>query len=159
VACSSSHVVKRATREQSEVHQNHAAAKKEHVLDYSVFGLDGALKLEGGVVGKAEDAAARARMQAAAQAILVSTGDVQAKYQPLNIVFAVGGSAGGLFTTASPQLAFEAARYQLQLAALSLGGNSVVHCRFGYQSYTTSNFGCSGTQFTVSGYGTVVKFV
>ena len=111
-------------------------------------------------MGKKEDAAqAQAQMQQAAWAILVTTGDVQAKYQPINIVFAVGGSAGGLFTTASPQQAFEAARYQLQLAAVALGGNSVVYCRFGYQSYATSNLGCSGTGFTVSGYGTVVKFV
>jgi uncharacterized protein YbjQ (UPF0145 family) len=111
-------------------------------------------------VGKKEDAAlARAQTEAAAKAVLVTTGDVQAKYQPLNIVFAVGGSAGGLFQAASPQLAFEAARYQLQLSALALGGNAVVYCRFGYQSYATSNLGCSGTGFTVSGYGTVVKFV
>ena len=106
-----------------------------------------------------ELAIARAQAEAAAKAVLVTTGDVQAKYQPANIVFAVGGSAGGLFTSASPQLAFEAARYQLQIAALALGGHAVVCCRFGYQSYATSNLGCSSTAFTVSGYGTVVKFV
>lgn len=110
-------------------------------------------------MGKKEDAAqAKAQMQQAALAVLVTTGDVQAKYQPVNIVFAVGGSGGGLFQAASPQAAFEAARYQLQLAALSLGGNAVVYCRFGYESHATSNLGCSGTAFTVSGYGTVVRF-
>lgn len=109
-------------------------------------------------MGKAEEAAAKAQMQQKAMSVLVTTGDVQAKYSPLNIVFAVGGSAGGLFKTAAPQDAFEAARYQLQLAALALGGNAVVYCRFGYQSYSTSSLGCSATGFTVSGYGTVVKF-
>ena len=104
-------------------------------------------------------ALARAQMEETAKAILVTTGDIHAKSQPVNIVFAVGGSAGGLFTAASPQLAFEAARYQLQLAAVSLGGHAVVHCAFGYQSYATTNLGCSSTNFTVSGYGTVVKFV
>ena len=98
-------------------------------------------------------------MQAAAMAVLVTTGDVQAKYQPANIVFAVGGSTGGLFKSASPQQAFEAARYQLQVAALALGGHAVVYCRFGYQSYSVQNMGCSTTHFTVSGYGTVVKFL
>lgn len=107
----------------------------------------------------AEAAIARAQLEATARSILVTTGDVQAKYQPVNIVFAVGGSAGGLFKTASPQLAFEAARYQLQLAAVALGGNGVVYCRFGYQSIATQNLGCSSTAFTVSGYGTVVRFV
>lgn len=111
------------------------------------------------VVGKKEDAAlARAQTEAAAKAVLITTGDVQAKYQPVNIVFAVGGSSGGLFQAASPQLAFEAARYQLQLAALALGGNAVVYCRFAYESHATSSLGCSATAFTVSGYGTVVRF-
>ncbi|MBX3160715.1 MAG: hypothetical protein KF773_32415 [Deltaproteobacteria bacterium] len=111
------------------------------------------------VVGKKEDVArARAHAEAAAKSVLVTTGDVQAKYQPINIVFAVGGSSGGLFQTASPQQAFEAARYQLQLAAVALGGNAVVCCRFGYESHATSSLGCSGTAFTVNGYGTVVRF-
>lgn len=109
-------------------------------------------------MSKAERAAEQAQVEAAARAILVTTGDVQAKHQPLNIVFAVGGSTGGLFQAASPQLAFEVARYQLQVAALALGGNAVVYCRFGYQSYAVQNLGCSQTQFTVSGYGTVVRF-
>ncbi len=108
---------------------------------------------------KEEAAIAKAQQEANARAILVTTGDVQAKYQPQNIVFAVGGSAGGLFNTPSPQIAFEAARYQLQLAALVLGGNAVVCCRFGYQSLATTSLGCSSTTFTVTGYGTVVKFV
>lgn len=108
---------------------------------------------------KEEAAQERARTEAAARAIMVTTGDVQAKYQPLNIVFAVGGSAGGLFQTASPQEAFEAARYQLQVAALALGGNAVVSCAFGYHSYTSQSLGCSTTGFHVSGYGTVVRFV
>ncbi|HEY5948608.1 MAG TPA: hypothetical protein VIV40_24115 [Kofleriaceae bacterium] len=110
-------------------------------------------------VSKAQAAQDKARMEAAALAILVTTGDVQAKYQPINIVFAVGGSAGGLFQTASPQQAFEAARFQLQLAAVALGGNAVVSCAFGYHSYATQNLGCSSTGFHVSGYGTVVRFV
>jgi uncharacterized protein YbjQ (UPF0145 family) len=104
-------------------------------------------------------ALARAQFEETSRAILVTTGDVQAKYQPVNIVFAVGGSGGGLFTVASPQAAFEAARNQLQFAAAALGGHAVVHCAFGYQSYSTTNLGCSSTGFTVSGYGTVVKFV
>ena len=110
-------------------------------------------------MSKAEIAEEQARIQAAARAVLVTTGDVQAKYQPVNIVFAVGGSAGGLFTAASPQQAFEAARAQLQLAAVELGGNAVVYCNFGYHAYTTQNFGCSSNAFHVSGYGTVVRFV
>jgi len=93
-----------------------------------------------------------------ARSVLVTTGEVQAKYQPINIVFAVGGSAGGLFQAASPQVAFEAARYQLQLAAVALGGNAVVCCSFGYQSSSSTNLGCSTTAFTVHGYGTVVRF-
>lgn len=109
-------------------------------------------------MGKADDAAAHAAMVQAARAILVSTGDVQAKYQPLSIVFAVGGSGGGLFKAASPQEAFESARYQLQLAALSLRGNAVVHCAFGYSTQSTTSLGCSSTTFTVTGYGTVVRF-
>lgn len=110
-------------------------------------------------LSKQETAMAKAQMEEAAKAILVTTGDVHGKSQPLNIVFAVGGSGGGLFQTASPQQAFEAARYQLQLAAVALGGNAVVFCRFGYESYTTNSLGCSSTGFTVSGYGTVVRFV
>jgi uncharacterized protein YbjQ (UPF0145 family) len=110
-------------------------------------------------LSKAEAAQAAAQTQAAALSILVTTGDVQAKHQPINIVFAVGGSAGGLFTVASPQAAFEAARYQLQLAAVALGGNAVIGCNFGYHTYSTQNLGCSSTGFHVSGYGTVVRFV
>jgi uncharacterized protein YbjQ (UPF0145 family) len=111
------------------------------------------------VSAKQAAAIARAEAEEAARAILVTTGDVQAKHQPVNIVFAVGGSAGGLFTTPSPQAAFEAARFQLQLAAVALGGHAVVGCAFGYQSIATQNLGCSSTSFTVSGYGTVVRFV
>ena len=106
-----------------------------------------------------ETAIAKAQAEAAAKDILITTGDVQAKYQPVNIVFAVGGSGGGLFKSASPQLAFEAARYQLQLAAYVLGGNAVVCCRFAYETHSTSSLGCSATAFTVSGYGTVVRFI
>ncbi len=102
---------------------------------------------------------ARAQMEEAARAVLVTTGDVQAKYSPVNIVFALGGSSGGVFTEASPQIAFEKAMFQLQLAALALGGNAVVHCAFAYQSVAVQNLGCSSTAFTVSGYGTVVRFV
>ena len=91
--------------------------------------------------------------------MLVSTGDVQAKHQPVNIIFAVGGSEGGLFRTASPQQAFEAARYQLQVAALALGANAVVHCSFGYSQSSVNSLGCNTTKFTVTGYGTAVKFV
>lgn len=101
----------------------------------------------------------KAQMQATANAILVTTGDVQAKYHPVNIVFAVGGSGGGLFQAASPQQAFEAARNQLQLAATAMGGNAVVHCAFNYFSQTNTQFGCSTTVFTVTGYGTVVRFL
>lgn len=110
-------------------------------------------------MGKKEEAqVARAQLEATAKSILVTTGEVQATYQPINIVFAVGGSGGGLFQTASPQAAFEAARYQLQLAAVALGGNAVVGCSFGYQASTGTNLGCSTTSFTVHGYGTVVRF-
>lgn len=101
----------------------------------------------------------KASTLAAAGSVMVTTGDVQARHQPISIVFAIGGSAGGLFRTASPQEAFEAARRQLQLAAVSLGGNAVVHCRFGYESGAAQAFGCSTTTFTVHGYGTVVRFV
>ena len=107
---------------------------------------------------KQELETSRAQAHQAALGILVTTGEVQAKYQPVNIVFAVGGSAGGLFQTASPQVAFEAARYQLQVAAVALGGNAVVSCAFAYQSYAVQNLGCSSTGFSVSGYGTVVRF-
>ena len=110
-------------------------------------------------ISREQAAQDKAQMEVAARSILVTTGDVQATYQPANIVFAVGGSAGGLFTAASPQLAFEAARYQLQVAALSLGGNAVVCCRFGYHTYSTTSMGCSTSGFNVSGYGTVVKFI
>jgi uncharacterized protein YbjQ (UPF0145 family) len=113
----------------------------------------------GKVSTKEAAAIARAQTEEAARAILVTTGDVQAKYQPINIVFAVGGSSGGLFTTASPQQAFEAARFQLQLAAVALGGHAVVFCAFAYQAHATQFLGCNSTAFTVSGYGTVVRFV
>lgn len=101
----------------------------------------------------------KAQMQATANAILVTTGDVQAKYHPVNIVFVVGGSGGGLFQAASPQQAFEAARNQLQLAATAMGGNAVVHCAFNYFAQTETKLGCSTTIFTVTGYGTVVRFL
>lgn len=103
-------------------------------------------------------AVARAQAIEMAREVLVTTGDLQAKYQPVNIVFAVGGSAGGLFKSASPQEAFEKARYQLQLAAVAVGGNGVVSCRFGYSQHTQQG-GCGGSSFTVHGYGTVVRFV
>lgn len=96
----------------------------------------------------------KAQAEEAARAVLVTTGDVQAKHQPLNIVFAVGSSQG-----ASPQVAFERARQQLQMGAVALGGHAVVYCAFAYQSYVESNLGCSSTRFTVSGYGTAVRFV
>jgi uncharacterized protein YbjQ (UPF0145 family) len=106
-------------------------------------------------MGTAEDLA---RLQAAASSVLVTTGDVQAKYQPLKIVFAVGGSGSGLFKTASPQEAFERASQALQAAAVALQGHAVVHCSFGYNAYTTSGCG-GGTNFTVHGYGTAVRFI
>jgi uncharacterized protein YbjQ (UPF0145 family) len=109
------------------------------------------------VARRDEAAIARAQAIEAARAVLVTTGDLQAKYQPVNIVFAVGGSAGGLFKTASPQEAFENARYQLQLAAAALGGNGVVFCRFGYSQHAQQG-GCGGSSVTVHGYGTVVRF-
>lgn len=109
-------------------------------------------------MGRPEEAARRQAAIQTAQAVLVSTGDVQAKYQPLNIVFAVGGSAGGIFRAASPQEAFESARFQLQLAGAALGANAVVHCAFGYSENSSTSLGCSTTTFTVTGYGTAVKF-
>lgn len=109
-------------------------------------------------MAQAQDAARRAAAYETAASVLVSTGDVQAKYQPINIVFAVGGSAGGIFKSASPQEAFESARLQLQLAATAVGGNAVVYCAFGYSENSSTSFGCSTTTFTVTGYGTAVKF-
>ncbi|MBA3821323.1 MAG: hypothetical protein H0X17_20740 [Deltaproteobacteria bacterium] len=103
-------------------------------------------------ITKQEAAAARAQLDATVQAILVTTGDVHAKYQPVNIVFAVGSAP-------TAQAAFQAARAQLQGAAVVLGGHGVVYCRFGYESASSTNLGCSSTTFIVSGYGTVVKFV
>lgn len=98
-------------------------------------------------------------LKQAVQTVLVTTGDVQAKYQPLDVVFAVGGSAGGVFRSASPQQAFEEARRQLQVASVALGGNAVVACRFQYESQVTQFLGCSTTNFVVTGYGTVVRFL
>lgn len=92
---------------------------------------------------------ARAEFEQAAEAVLVTTGDIQAKYQPLRIVFAVGGSTGGLFKTASPQEAFEAAVLQLRRMAVGAGGHAVVHCSFGYSALPNG--------FVVHGYGTVAR--
>jgi uncharacterized protein YbjQ (UPF0145 family) len=99
-----------------------------------------------------------ARFQAAAGSVLVTTGDVQAKYQPIRIVFAVGGSESGLFKNASPQEAFERTSQSLQAAAVALQAHAVVFCSFGYNAYTKSGCG-GGTNFTVHGYGTAVRFV
>lgn len=99
---------------------------------------------------KAEAAeVARAQFEQAAQAVLVTTGDIQAKYQPVKIVFAVGGSTGGLFKTASPQEAFEEAVITLKRMSAAAGGHAVVHCSFGYSAVQHG--------FVVHGYGTVVR--
>jgi hypothetical protein len=58
-------------------------------------------------------------------------------------------STGGLFKTASPQEAFEAAVIQLQRAAASHSGHAVVHCSFGYSATPNG--------FVVHGYGTIVR--
>lgn len=106
----------------------------------------------------AAEAARRAEVAERARSVLVTTGDVHAKYEPVRIVFAVGGSQSGLFRTASPQEAFERATEALQRAAVAAGGHAVVHCSFGYA--TVSSSGCGGgSGFTVHGYGTVVRLV
>lgn len=104
------------------------------------------------------NALAHAQLLEQASSVLVTTGDVQASYQPLEIVFAIGGSSSGVFKSASPQDAFKRATEALQAAAVALGGNAVVHCSFGYNESAPSN-GCGTTSFTVHGYGTVVRFV
>jgi uncharacterized protein YbjQ (UPF0145 family) len=102
-------------------------------------------------------AVARAQLAEQASSVLVTTGDVQASYQPLRVIFAIGGSQGGVFKAASPQEAFERACESLQMAAVASGGNAVVFCSFGYNEHSTS--GCGGSAFSVHGYGTVVRFV
>jgi hypothetical protein len=103
-------------------------------------------------VSKAEQEQEKARLAAATAAVLVTTGELQAKSQPLEIVFAVGSAAGS-------QEAFLRARTGLQVAAVALGGHAVTACRFAYHSVATQTFGCSSSVFVVSGYGTVVRFV
>lgn len=102
------------------------------------------------------DQVARAQMLEQAASVIVSTGEVQANYQPIKIVFAIGGSRAGVFKVASPQEAFERATQSLQIAALGAGGNAVVNCSFGYSEVATQ--GCGSGGFTVHGYGTVVRF-
>ena len=99
-----------------------------------------------------------AQLAQAASTVLVTTGDIQAKYQPVRIVFAIGGSQSGLFRTANPQEAFEKATEALKMAAAQLGGHAVVHCAFGYHPYANSGCG-GGLNFVVHGYGTVVTLV
>lgn len=98
-----------------------------------------------------------AQFKERARSVLVTTGDVQAKYEPVKIVFAIGGSQSGVFKAASPYEAFERATESLQTAAVSFGGHAVVFCSFGYTAHSSS--GCGGSGFTVHGYGTVVRFV
>ena len=92
----------------------------------------------------------KAKLEAGINAVLVTTGDLQAKYQPVKIVFAVGGSIGGWFKSASPQEAFEVAVHELRRAAFASSGHAVVYCSFGYNATERG--------FTVHGYGTVVRF-
>ena len=107
---------------------------------------------------RAEAERARAEVEERARSVLVTTGEVHAKYEPVKIVFAVGGSHSGLFKGASPQEAFERATQALQMAAVRAGGHAVVCCSFGYAAVPTGGCG-GGSGFTVHGYGTVVRLV
>lgn len=107
---------------------------------------------------EAARAQARAMVEERARSVLVTTGDVAAKVEPVKIVFAVGGSQSGLFRAASPQEAFERATEALQRAAVAAGGHAVVYCSFGYAAVSSSGCG-GGSGFTVHGYGTVVRLV
>ena len=96
-------------------------------------------------------ATAQAQQHARAQSVLVTTGDLQAKHEPISVIFAVGTDEKVLFTQPNPQLAFARATAQLQQSAAQLDGHAVVHCSFGYYA--------DRGQIVVTGYGTVVRLV
>src|SRR5688572_12260879 len=106
---------------------------------------------------KALTKAEQAELDAARNAVLLSTGEIQGQYQTIDVVFVMGGSQSGLFRTADPQEAFHRAREALQVAALQLGGNAVAFCSFGYHPYSTAGACGGGANFAVTAWGTVVR--
>jgi hypothetical protein len=87
-------------------------------------------------------------MATALRAIVLTTGDLDG-YQPMDIAFTT--VIAGRLETEPAEAAFENARDQLRRAAVALGGDAVIHCRFEHTVYGDPAL------YTVHGYGTVAK--
>ena len=98
-------------------------------------------------------------MHNALRAIVLTTGDLPG-YQPMDIAFTT--VIVGRLEDEPPERAFESAREQLRLAAVQMGGDAVMSCRFTHTVHSqTSNVMLPQAPiesvYTVHAYGTVAK--
>lgn len=97
--------------------------------------------------------------------VLVSTGDVPARYQIVDLVYAYGNSSAGFFQSVNPADAYKIATKMLAAQAKSKGCNGVINIRLDYRvalaqpgiaaMVANVSFQC----FEVFGYGTAIRLL
>ena len=116
---------------------------------------------------KAKQAAELKELMEAASGVVVTTGDIKAEYEIVDVIFQLGqdeGNAlgqlfGGDFSGSSSEGAFEAAVQALKIKAHQIGADHVVHAGFNQRMATAANALSKGVHQVaeVFAYGTAVK--
>jgi hypothetical protein len=90
---------------------------------------------------------------------LLSTGDIPYPYEPIDLVFAFGNSAEGLFRNVQPMDAYRLASALLSEDAVAIGANAVIYIHFEIRNAVAKGILDTYSVFEVYAYGTAVKAV
>ncbi len=89
--------------------------------------------------------------------ILISTGNINQNYEPIDAIFAMDSHKEGFFKSSNPDMAFEGVKEKLREKCQELGGNGVINCQFEYRvAISQGTFG-SKQVIEIFAYGTAVK--
>lgn len=90
--------------------------------------------------------------------MLVSTTNIDKKYEVIDIVFAYGNSTQGFLKTANPMEAYPKVKEALISEAEKLSAEGIIGITFDYRVAVKSGCGSSSQVFEVFAYGTAIKF-
>lgn len=89
--------------------------------------------------------------------ILITTGDIKANYEIIDVVFAMDSSKESLLKSAKPSQAFDKVKEKLKERTKQLGGNAVINCLFEYRDAHSPGLVGSKQVIEIFAYGTAVR--
>lgn len=102
---------------------------------------------------KAAQLAAQQQARAAIASILVTTGDLNARYEIIDCIFAIDSSREGFISGVNPDVAFDGVKNVLRARCYQLGGQAVINCQFQYRNASDGR----RQVLEIFAYGTAVR--